>query len=257
MLSHQVRLLERLTIASKSTYRFCTQSGIEIHGLVQRPFGISRGITRPVVVWCGSHPQHNYSFEHAGLSTLCDTASFANLISFRFNYRGVSPSGGSRDTADVDRLDVIEVLKEVVELYPQGIVLGGIEYGAFLAGSVLNSFPLKHIHGFIAVNYPFCIISKFHTQHALFVSVLQNPAVKNLPMLFVRDRKDTSAHVNSEVTNFFQDPSRTTKWIEIGNKTSDHGSLPVNEIITSVGPWIAELCGTYFSTSTSLSGYRR
>lgn len=87
-----------------------------------------------VALLCHPHPLHGGTMHNKVVTTMARACLGANLISVRFNYRGVGNSAGEYDHARGECLDALAVANWLRESLP-GVrfLIGGFSFGAYIA----------------------------------------------------------------------------------------------------------------------------
>lgn len=101
-----------------------------IEVLLSSPPGEARGLA----LICHPHPLFGGAMSNKVVYTLASCALQSQLVTLRFNFRGVGRSGGLHDEGRGETQDVLHLLRELSALLP-GVpaVLAGFSFGAFVA----------------------------------------------------------------------------------------------------------------------------
>ena len=133
--SHNAALMGELQLATTDDFQSKSQDGTEVHGLIVKPAGYTKGTRYPTVLYIHGGPnaqdEHAFAFDREVLAA-------QGFVVLAINYRGSAGRGAAYQKAihaDWGRLEVMDLLGAVDEAVRQGIAdpqrlgIGGWSYG--------------------------------------------------------------------------------------------------------------------------------
>lgn len=102
---------------------------------------------------CHPHPLHGGTFNNKVVTTLCRAFHQADILTVRFNFRGVGLSEGIYDEGNGEQADLKAVIQFICKQYNLQhlpIILAGFSFGAYVASKVAlelvsNNQNLSHL----------------------------------------------------------------------------------------------------------------
>lgn len=105
-----------------------------------------------VMVICHPNPVQGGTMDNKVVTTVERSCNKLDIISIRFNFRGVGSSEGLHDNGLGEQQDLLSVLKWIKKEFPEkSLILSGFSFGAYVAYRVVNN---QQVAGFVCIGAP-------------------------------------------------------------------------------------------------------